>query len=83
MCLIEHLVHKLLRKIIRLLVSFMKIPLLLKICSKKLYFAANFQLTANFTKNSMIYLARVQDTQLVEIPVHTFHIFTFCFLRNC
>ena len=35
MFLIEHLVNKLLRQITRLLVSFIKIPVLLKICSIK------------------------------------------------
>ena len=59
MFLIEKLVHKLLRKIAGLLVSYIKILVLLKIGSKKLYFTANLQPTANVTKNSILCVARI------------------------
>ena len=74
MFLVEHLVHKLLRKINSLLVSFIKIPVMLKICSKKLYFVANFQLTANGTKHSILYVASVLDTRLIKLSIHTFKV---------
>ena len=71
MSLIEHLVRIVVRKITRLLVGFIKILALLKISSKKLYFAVNFHPTANVTKNSILYVARVLDTALVKLSIST------------
>ena len=82
MLLNEKLVYELLRKITRL---FIKIPVYLKIGSKKkLYFATNFQPTANVIKNSILYVARVLDTPLAKLSVYTSNTFTsFAFLGNC
>ena len=79
MFLIENLVHKLLGKMTRYLVSFIKVPVLLKISSEKTKLCRYY-----FTKNSILYVVRVLDTRLVKLSVHTFNIFTsFVFLGNC
>ena len=39
-------------------------------------FAANFQPTANVTKNSILDLAKVLDTPLVNLSVYTFNMCT-------
>ena len=41
-----------------------------------------FQLTANVTKNPILYVARVLDTPLVKFSVYTFNMFTFTFFRR-
>ena len=67
--LIEHVVHKLLRKNDQIFfVSFIQTPVLLKISSKNTLFC-HFQPTANVTKNSILYVARVLDTPLVKLSV--------------
>ena len=41
-----------------------------------LYFAANFQPTANVTKISIFYVASILNTPLVKLSVYTFNMFT-------
>ena len=68
--------HELLKKITRFIVSFINISVLLRKCSKKLCFGANFQPTVNATKNSILYVGRVLDTPLLKLSVYTFNMFS-------